>query len=86
METVYIETSIESLLLANPSRDVIIAGQQQVTRDWWQLRRDFIASTGFDVTAFQMFFLAGYAFVAALAFGLVTKRYQVVDYYRKVPA
>jgi len=46
---------------------------------------DFIASTGFGVTAFQMFFFAGFAFVAALAFGLVAKRYQVVDYYRKVP-
>jgi POT family proton-dependent oligopeptide transporter len=45
---------------------------------------DFIASTGFGVTAFQMFFFAGVAFVAALAFGLVAKRYPVVDYYRKV--
>jgi POT family proton-dependent oligopeptide transporter len=47
---------------------------------------DFIASTGFGVTAFQMFFFAGFAFVAALAFGLVAKRYQVVDYYRKALA
>jgi hypothetical protein len=39
METVYIETSVVSLLVANPSRDVLIAGQQQATRDWWQLRR-----------------------------------------------
>ena len=47
---------------------------------------DFIASTGFGVTAFQMIFFAGFAFIAALVFGLVAKRYQVVDYYRKVPA
>jgi POT family proton-dependent oligopeptide transporter len=47
---------------------------------------DFIKSTGFGVTAFQMFFFAGFAFVAALAFGLVAKRYRVADYYRKVPA
>lgn len=47
---------------------------------------DFIASTGFGVTAFQMFFFAVFAFVAALAFGFVAKSYQVVDYYRKVPA
>jgi POT family proton-dependent oligopeptide transporter len=46
---------------------------------------EFIASTGFGVTAFQMFFFAGFAFVAALAFGLVAKRYRVVDYYRNVP-
>jgi POT family proton-dependent oligopeptide transporter len=45
---------------------------------------DFITSTGLGVTAFQMFFFAGVAFVAALAFGLVARIYQVVDYYRNV--
>jgi proton-dependent oligopeptide transporter, POT family len=44
---------------------------------------DLIASTGFGVTAFQMFFFAGFAFVAALAFGWVARSYQVVDHYRK---
>lgn len=43
----------------------------------------FIASTGFGVTAFQMFFFAAFAFVAAIAFGLVARTYPVVDYYRK---
>ncbi len=43
----------------------------------------FIASTGFGVTAFQMFFFAVFAFVAALAFGLVARTYPLVDYYRK---
>jgi len=38
-ETVYIETSFVSLLVADPSRDVSIAGNQQVTRDWWERRR-----------------------------------------------
>lgn len=42
-----------------------------------------IGSTGFGVTAFQMFFFAGFAFVAALAFGLFAMRYRVVDHYRK---
>lgn len=46
---------------------------------------DFIKSTGFGVTAFQMFFFAGFAFVAALIFGLVAKRYTVADYYRQAP-
>ena len=46
---------------------------------------DFIASTGFGITAFQMFFFAVFAFVAALVFGLVARRYRVVDHYRKVP-
>ncbi len=39
METVYIETTIISYLVANPSRDLITAGEQQATRDWWDLRR-----------------------------------------------
>src|SRR5262245_27890792 len=42
-----------------------------------------IASTGFGVTAFQMFFFAAFAFAAALAFGLVARTYPVVDHYRK---
>jgi proton-dependent oligopeptide transporter, POT family len=45
----------------------------------------FIASTGFGVTAFQMFFFAGFAFAAALAFGNVARTYPLVDYYRKHP-
>ena len=34
--TVYIETSIISYLTARLSRDIIIAGHQQITRDWWE--------------------------------------------------
>jgi proton-dependent oligopeptide transporter, POT family len=44
----------------------------------------FIASTGFGVTAFQMFFFAVFAFVAALMFGLVARTYPVVEHYRKL--
>jgi POT family proton-dependent oligopeptide transporter len=43
---------------------------------------DFIASMGFGVTAFQMFFFAAFAFIAALAFGIVARSYRLVDYYR----
>jgi len=39
METVYIETSVVSYLVALPSRDLIVAGHQQVTQDWWKNRR-----------------------------------------------
>jgi hypothetical protein len=39
METVYIETSFVSYLVADPSRDLVTAANQQVTRDWWQQRR-----------------------------------------------
>ncbi|WP_373049114.1 POT family MFS transporter [Vulgatibacter sp.] len=41
-----------------------------------------IASTGIGLTAFQMFFFAGFAFLAAVAFGLYAKRYKMVDHYR----
>jgi hypothetical protein len=36
---VYLETTIPSFLAARASRDVVIAGQQQATRDWWKERR-----------------------------------------------
>ena len=33
--SVYVETSIVSYLTARPSRDLIIAAQQAMTREWW---------------------------------------------------
>lgn len=33
--TVYIETSVVSYLTARPSRDLIVAGHQQITTYWW---------------------------------------------------
>ncbi|MEE4376933.1 MAG: type II toxin-antitoxin system VapC family toxin [Candidatus Competibacteraceae bacterium] len=38
--TVYIETSIISYLAAHPSRDIIAAGHQQITHEWWVTERD----------------------------------------------
>ena len=35
MESVYLETTIFSYLVARPSRDVVVAGHQQTTADWW---------------------------------------------------
>lgn len=32
---VYVETSVVSYLTARPARDIVIAGRQQSTRDWW---------------------------------------------------
>src|SRR5438309_513537 len=39
METVYIETTIVSYLVARPSRDLVLAAHQQLTRDWWGEQR-----------------------------------------------
>lgn len=36
---VYIETSVISYLTAHPSRDLVVAAQQQITHDWWDSRR-----------------------------------------------
>lgn len=39
---VYIETTVVSYYTAWPSRDVVIAGHQQVTRDWWMHPGEYI--------------------------------------------
>jgi hypothetical protein len=38
-KSVYIETTIVSYLTAWPSRDLIRAARQQLTREWWHKRR-----------------------------------------------
>jgi len=46
---VYIETSVISYLTSRPSQDIVIAGHQQTTRDWWATHR-----AQFDVVASQL--------------------------------
>ena len=36
---IYIETTLVSYLTAWPSRDVVIAGHQEITREWWEEQR-----------------------------------------------
>lgn len=37
--SVYLETTIASYLTARPSRDLVYAATQQITREWWERRR-----------------------------------------------
>lgn len=34
--TIYLETTIVSYLTARPHRDIVIAAQQELTRQWWE--------------------------------------------------
>jgi len=38
---VYIETSVPSYLTAWRSRDLVVAGNQETTKEWWDRRNDF---------------------------------------------
>jgi len=46
---VHVETTIVSYLASRPSRDVIVAGRQQLTHRWWEVRRP-----DFDVVVSQV--------------------------------
>jgi hypothetical protein len=48
---VYIETSVISYLTARISRDLIVAGHQRLTQEWWATRRE-----AFDVSVSQVVF------------------------------
>lgn len=36
---VYLETTVVSYLASRPHRDVVVAGRQQTTHRWWEVRR-----------------------------------------------
>ncbi|MFN8627652.1 MAG: type II toxin-antitoxin system VapC family toxin [Candidatus Binatia bacterium] len=36
---VYVETTVISYLSARPSRDIVVAAHQELTREWWDQRR-----------------------------------------------
>jgi hypothetical protein len=37
---IYVETSVISYLTSRLSRDLIVAGHQQITQEWWANQRD----------------------------------------------
>ena len=38
---VYLETTIVSYRAGSPSRDIVIAGHQRITQEWWERRKRF---------------------------------------------
>jgi len=48
---VYLETTIISYLAARPSRDLIVAGHQQITHEWWQIARHNFATVSSQLVA-----------------------------------
>lgn len=38
--TIYFETTIPSFLAARPSSNLVVAGKQEVTRQWWERRKE----------------------------------------------
>ena len=46
---VYLETTVISYLTSRPSRDVVVAGRQQLTHTWWDTRR-----SAFDLVISQV--------------------------------
>ncbi len=52
---VYVETSVVSYLTARLSRDLIVAGHQQITQEWWATHRDkfelFVSQTVLEEVA-----------------------------------
>ncbi len=40
-KAVYLETSVISYLAARPSPVLVVAAHQQITRDWWETRRQY---------------------------------------------
>ena len=39
-QRLYLETTVPSYLASQPSRDLVVAAHQQVSREWWAARRD----------------------------------------------
>jgi len=48
-QRVYVETSFVSYLTSRPSRDLVVAGHQQITHDWWNKRQH-----GYDLFISQL--------------------------------
>ena len=49
MESVYLETTIISYLVARPSSDLLVAAHQHTTEEWWANRRHEFEGQGYNM-------------------------------------
>ncbi len=73
----YVEPSIISYLAARPSRDLVTAARQELTREWWKQRRKtfevytpYFAVMGYPLRSRRRKIL-GYGGMLANLFGMV---------------
>jgi predicted nucleic acid-binding protein len=65
----YLETAIPSYLVGRSSRDLLVAAHQQITREWWEVRR-----TDFDLYVSELVVQE----VRAGDAGLATRRIEIL--------
>ena len=81
--SVYVETTIPSYYAAHPSRDVVIAGRQATTREWWERRlpdfRVFISQLVLDEVALGDAQFAARRLQALKRFPLLDLREDIIE-------
>jgi hypothetical protein len=80
---VYLETTIPSYLVGRPSRDLLVAAHQQITRDWWELRRSafdlFVSEFVIDEVRAGDEFLAAQRLDLLLGIPILTAKKDALD-------
>jgi len=70
---IYMESTIPSYVVARPARDLLQAARQQLTRDWWDLKRE------------QHELLTSQIVLAEIAFGEKAMAHLRLDLLQSVP-
>jgi len=85
---IYIESTIPSYVVARPARDLLQAARQQITKDWWDLKRDrhelFVSQVVLDEIAFGEAIMAQLRLEILQAIPLLQVTDEVKELARKV--
>ena len=85
---IYIESTIPSYVVARPARDLLQAARQQITKDWWDLKRDrhefFASQVVLDEIAFGEAIMAQLRLEILQAIPLLQVTDEVKELARKV--